>query len=460
MVLETQRQNTILLSEGTSVKSHIKDAELAERGVRRIEWAEAEMPVLRQIKERFERERPLEGLRLSCCLHVTAETANLMRTLQAGGADLALCGSNPLSTQDDVAAALVQEYGIPTFAVKGEDTHTYYSHIVSALDHRPQITMDDGADLVSSMLFIALDRLDDVHPMVREWASQLSAEARHSLLDDVIGSSEETTTGVIRLKAMEKAGVLKFPVVAVNESDTKHLFDNRYGTGQSTIDGVLRATNILLAGKIIVICGYGWCGRGVASRARGMGARVVVTEIHPVKALEAVMEGFEVMPLMDAAKLGDIFITVTGNLNVIDRHHMEAMKSGAIMANSGHFNDEINIPALAELAGGRGREIRDFVEEFNMPDGRTLYLLADGRLVNLAAAEGHPPSVMDMSFANQSLAAEYMVKNGRSLEAKVYVIPQELDHEIARLKLLSMGIHIDKLTEEQEKYLASWESGT
>jgi len=460
MVLETQRQNTIMLSEGTRVKSHIKDPSLAERGVRRIEWAEAEMPVLRQVRERFERERPLEGLRLAACLHVTAETANLMRTLQAGGADLALCGSNPLSTQDDVAAALVQEYGISTFAVKGEDTNTYYSHIVSALDHRPQITMDDGADLVSSMLFIALDRLDDVHPMVREWASQLSAEERHSLLDDVIGSSEETTTGVIRLKAMEKDGVLKFPVVAVNESDTKHLFDNRYGTGQSTIDGVLRATNILLAGKIIVICGYGWCGRGIALRARGMGARVVVTEIQPVKALEAVMEGFEVMPLMDAARLGDIFITVTGNLNVIDRHHMEVMKSGAIMANSGHFNDEINIPALAELAGGRGREIRDFVEEFKMPDGRVLYLLADGRLVNLAAAEGHPPSVMDMSFANQSLAAEYMVRNGRTLEAKVYVIPQELDHEIARLKLLSMGIHIDKLTEEQEKYLASWESGT
>ncbi len=457
---KTAQKAGIPTTEGAPVKSHVKDLSLAERGVRRIEWAEAEMPVLRQIKERFEREKPLEGLRLAACLHVTAETANLMRTLQTGGADLALCASNPLSTQDDVAAALVQEYGISTFAIKGEDTDTYYSHIVAALDHRPQITMDDGADLVSSMLFIALDRLNDVHPKVREWASGLPEEERHSLLSDVIGGSEETTTGVIRLKAMENSGVLKFPIIAVNESDTKHLFDNRYGTGQSTIDGILRATNILLAGKIIVVCGYGWCGRGIAMRARGMGARVVVIEVQPVRALEAVMEGFEVMPLMDAARLGDIFITVTGDLNVIDRQHMEVMKSGAILANSGHFNDEINIPALTEMAGGRGREVRDFVEEFKLPDGRTLYLLADGRLVNLAAAEGHPPSVMDMSFANQSLAAEYLVKNGPQLEPKVYVIPQELDHEIALLKLLSMGIHIDKLTEEQKKYLASWESGT
>ncbi len=462
MALETEPQNVIKKSEGTRVAAHIKSSAgaLVERGVRRIEWAEAEMPVLRQIRERFEKEKPLEGLRVSACLHVTAETANLMRTLQSGGADLALCGSNPLSTQDDVAAALVEHYGISTFAVKGEDTETYYSHIVSALNHRPQITMDDGADLVSSMLFIALDRLDDVHPMVREWARGLSSEARRALLNDVVGSSEETTTGVIRLKAMEKAGVLRFPVIAVNESDTKHLFDNRYGTGQSTIDGVLRATNILLAGKIIVICGYGWCGRGIAMRARGLGARVVVTEVQPVRALEAVMEGYEVMPLLEAAPVGDLFITVTGDLNVIDRHHMEAMKDGAIMANSGHFNDEINIPALVELAGGRGREVRDYVEEFTMSDGRKLYLLADGRLVNLAAAEGHPASVMDMSFANQSLAAEYMVKHGPSLENKVYVIPQELDHEIAMLKLLSMGIHIDELTEEQKKYLASWESGT
>ena len=463
MVLEAKPQTTILESEGTRVKSHIKgtDPALIQKGINRIEWAEAEMPVLRQIRERFEKEQPLKGLRLSACLHVTAETANLMRTLQAGGADLTLCGSNPLSTQDDVAAALVEEYGISTFAVKGEDTNTYYSHIVSALSHRPQITMDDGADLVSSMLFIALDRLDDVHPQVRSWAGSLSADERHSLLNDVVGSSEETTTGVIRLKAMEKAGVLKFPVIAVNESDTKHLFDNRYGTGQSTIDGIMRATNILLPGKIMVICGYGWCGRGIALRARGMGARVVVTEVQPVRALEAVMEGYEVMPLLEASKLGDIFVTVTGDLNVIDRHHMEVMKSGAIMCNSGHFNDEINIPALIDLAGGqRGKIVRDFVEEFNMADGRKLYLLADGRLVNLAAAEGHPASVMDMSFANQALAAEYMVKNGPQLESKVYVIPQELDHEIAMLKLLSLGVNIDELTEEQKNYLASWESGT
>lgn len=460
MVMEAEKGFKETLTEGTPVKSHIKDASLAEKGRLRIEWAEAEMPVLRQIRERFEREKPLKGLRLSACLHVTAETANLMRTLKAGGAELALCGSNPLSTQDDVAASLVQDFGISTFAIKGEDTATYYNHIVSALNHRPQVTMDDGADLVSSLLFIALDRLDDVNPQVREWASQLPAEERHALLNDIIGSSEETTTGVIRLKAMEKDGVLKFPVIAVNESDTKHMFDNRYGTGQSTIDGVLRATNILLPGKVLVIVGFGWCGRGIAMRAKGMGARVIVTEVQPVRALEAVMEGFEVMPLMDAAKIGDIFITVTGNLNVIDRHHMEAMKDGAIMANSGHFNDEINIPALVEVASGRGRMIREFVEEFDMPDGRKLYLLADGRLVNLAAAEGHPAAVMDMSFANQALAAEYMVNHGTDLESKVYVIPQELDHEIARLKLLSLGMNIDTLTEEQKKYLASWESGT
>jgi adenosylhomocysteinase len=460
MVLEASKKFQIPLTEGAPVKSHVKDLSLAERGRRRIEWAEAEMPVLRQIRERFAQEQPLKGIRLSACLHVTAETANLMRTLQAGGAELALCASNPLSTQDDVAASLVQDFGISTFAVKGEDTESYYNHIVAALDHRPQITMDDGADLVSSMLFIALDRLNDVHPKVNEWASGISADERRALLSDVLGGSEETTTGVIRLRAMEKDGVLKFPILAVNESDTKHLFDNRYGTGQSTIDGVLRATNLLLAGKILVVCGYGWCGRGLASRARGMGARVVITEVQPVRALEAVMEGYEVMPLMDAAKQGDIFITVTGDLNVIDRQHMEVMKDGAILANSGHFNDEINIPALVEMAGGRGVEVRDFVEEFVLPDGRKLYLLADGRLVNLAAAEGHPASVMDMSFANQALAAEYMVKNGSTLEPKVYVIPQELDHEIALLKLTAMGVSIDVLTEEQKKYLASWESGT
>ena len=459
MVLEANKFD-LPLTEGAPVKSHVKDLSLAERGRLRIEWAEAEMPVLRQIRERFERERPLEGVRLSACLHVTAETANLMRTLQAGGADLALCASNPLSTQDDVAASLVQDYGVSTFAIKGENTDSYYNHIVAALAHRPQITMDDGADLVSSLLFIALDRLGDVQQRVNEWASTLTADERRSLVEGVLGSSEETTTGVIRLRAMEKDGVLRFPVVAVNESDTKHLFDNRYGTGQSTIDGIMRATNVLLPGKIVVICGYGWCGRGIAMRARGMGARVVVTEVQPVRALEAVMEGFEVMPLLDAAKIGDIFITVTGNLNVIDRHDMDVMKSGAILANSGHFNDEINIPALVEMAGGRGRMVRDFVEEFNLPDGRKLFLLADGRLVNLAAAEGHPASVMDMSFANQALAAEYIVKHGASLESKVYVIPQELDHEIAMLKLSALGSSIDVLTEEQKKYLASWESGT
>ena len=460
MVLQTQDTDVMYRTEGSRVSSHVKDLSLVERGMNRIEWAEAEMPVLRQIRERFEREKPLKGLRLSACLHVTAETANLMRTLQAGGAELALCGSNPLSTQDDVAAALVEHYGIETYAIKGEDTDTYYSHIVSALNHRPHITMDDGADLVSSMLFISLDRLGDLHPIARRWAEGLSEDERSALLDGVLGSSEETTTGVIRLKAMEKDGVLKFPVIAVNESDTKHMFDNRYGTGQSTIDGILRATNILLPGKVFVICGFGWCGRGIAMRAKGLGARVIVTEIQPVKALEAVMEGFEVMPLMEAAKLGDIFVTVTGNLNVIDRKHMDVMKSGSIMCNSGHFNDEINIPALTEMAGGRGRMIRDFVEEFKLPDGRTLYLLADGRLVNLAAAEGHPAAVMDMSFANQALAAEYMMRHASELESKVYTIPHELDHEIARLKLQSMGMDIDTLTEEQEKYLASWESGT
>ncbi len=460
MVTEIESNFALPLTEGAPVKAHVKDLSLAERGRKRIEWAEAEMPVLRQIRERFERDKPLKGVRLSACLHVTAETANLMRTLKAGGADLALCASNPLSTQDDVAASLVKDFGIPTFAIKGEDSTSYYNHVVAVLAHRPQITMDDGADLVSSLLFIALDRLNEVHSKVKEWAETLTAEERHSLLQDIIGSSEETTTGVIRLRAMEKDGVLRFPVIAVNESDTKHLFDNRYGTGQSTIDGILRATNILLAGKTFVVCGYGWCGRGLAMRARGLGARVIITEVQAVRALEAVMEGYEVMPLMEAASVGDIFVTVTGDLNVIDLHHMQKMKNGAIMANSGHFNDEINIPALVKLAGGRGTEVRDFVEEFNLPDGRKIYLLADGRLVNLAAAEGHPASVMDMSFANQSLAAEYMMEHHAELESKVYVIPQALDHEIALLKLNAMGVQIDVLTEEQKKYLASWESGT
>ncbi|HET7080174.1 MAG TPA: adenosylhomocysteinase [Chloroflexia bacterium] len=443
----------------TGADYDVRDLSLADKGRLRIEWAAKEMPVLALLRERFAKEQPLKGKRLSACLHVTAETANLALTLQAGGAELVLCASNPLSTQDDVAAALVKHYNIRTYAIKGEDTATYYKHIAAALAHRPQITMDDGADLVSALNFIELGRLDDVHPVVREWAQTLTEAERRELFQNILGSSEETTTGVIRLKAMAKDGVLKFPVIAVNESDTKHLFDNRYGTGQSTLDGVLRATNILLAGKVVVIAGYGWCGRGVSSRARGLGARVIVTEVNPVRALEAVMDGFEVQKLEDAAREGDIFITVTGDLNVVDRPHIANMKDGAIVANSGHFNDEINIPALREQATAV-RTVRDFVEEFTLQDGRRVYLLGEGRLINLAAAEGHPASVMDMSFANQSLAAEYLVQHQGELQNQVYTIPAELDQEIALLKLRAMGIEIDVLTEEQQKYLASWESGT
>ncbi|MGI8586419.1 MAG: adenosylhomocysteinase [Chloroflexia bacterium] len=437
----------------------VRDLGLADRGKLRIEWAAKEMPVLALLRERFAKEQPLKGKRLAACLHITAETANLALTLQAGGADLVFCASNPLSTQDDVAAALVKHYGIRVYATKGEDTPTYYKHIAAALAHRPQITMDDGADLVSALNFIELGRLGDLHPVVRAWVEALTEEERRALFQNILGSSEETTTGVIRLKAMAKDGVLKFPVIAVNESDTKHLFDNRYGTGQSTLDGILRATNILLAGKVVVVVGYGWCGRGVSSRARGMGARVVVTEVNPVRALEAVMDGFEVRKLQEVAPEGEIFITVTGDLNVIDKAHIAAMKDGAIMANSGHFNDEINIPALRAEATAT-RTVRDFVEEFTMPDGRKLHLLGEGRLINLAAAEGHPASVMDMSFANQSLAAEYLVQQQGKLGNEVYTIPAELDQEIALLKLRAMGIEIDVLTEAQQKYLASWESGT
>ena len=443
----------------TGADYDVRDLSLADKGQLRIEWAAKEMPVLALLRERFAKEQPLKGKRLSACLHVTAETANLALTLQAGGAELVLCASNPLSTQDDVAAALVKHFNIRTYAIKGEDTATYYKHIAAALAHRPQITMDDGADLVSALNFIELGRLGDVHPVVREWAETLTDAERRELFQNILGSSEETTTGVIRLKAMAKDGVLKFPVIAVNESDTKHLFDNRYGTGQSTLDGVLRATNILLAGKVVVIAGYGWCGRGVSSRARGLGARVIVTEVNPVRALEAVMDGFEVQKLEDAAREGDIFITVTGDLNVVDRAHIANMKDGAIVANSGHFNDEINIPALREQATAV-RTVRDFVEEFTLQDGRRVYLLGEGRLINLAAAEGHPASVMDMSFANQSLAAEYLVQHQGELQNQVYTIPAELDQEIALLKLRAMGIEIDVLTEEQQKYLASWESGT
>ena len=415
----------------------IKDINQAEGGRRRIDWAEREMPVLRQIRERFAKEKPLKGVRLSACLHVTTETANLARTLHEAGADLVLTASNPLSTQDDVAAALVNMYEIPTYAIKGEDNVTYYKHISAALDHKPQMTMDDGADLVST-----------IH------------KDRRELLPGIIGGTEETTTGVIRLRAMAADNMLNFPVIAVNDAMTKHFFDNRYGTGQSTVDGIVRATNVLLAGKRFVIAGYGWCGRGLASRARGMGALVIVTEVDPLKALEATMDGFEVMPMVEAAKVGDIFCTVTGDINVIDRGHFEVMKDGAIVANSGHFNVEINIPALEQMSQGKPNLVRPFVEQFTTKDGRKINLLGEGRLINLASAEGHPASVMDMSFANQALAAEYMVKNADKLEKRVYPVPGEIDAEIARIKLAAMGVHIDTLTDQQLRYLNSWQEGT
>jgi adenosylhomocysteinase len=414
----------------------IKDGKLAEGGRRRIDWAEREMPVLRMIKERFTIERPFEGIRMSACLHVTTETANLMKTLQAGGADVVLVASNPLSTQDDVASSLVVHDEIPVYAIKGEDNVTYYKHLEAALAHKPHITMDDGADLVSTM-----------HKDHRE------------LIPNVLGSTEETTTGVIRLRAMAADNALQFPVIAVNDAMTKHFFDNRYGTGQSTIDGIIRATNILLAGRTFVVAGYGWCGRGLASRARGMGSNVVVTEVDPLKALEAVMDGFRVMPMADAAKIGDIFCTLTGDINVLDTHHFMVMKDGAIIANSGHFNVEINIPGLEEISVEK-RLVRPFVEEYIQKDGRSIHILGEGRLINLAAAEGHPASVMDMSFANQALSAEYMVKNYKNLEKKVYGVPEEIDHEIARIKLAAMGVFVDILTEQQVLYLNSWQEGT
>lgn len=417
-------------------KFDIKDKSLAEGGRRRIEWAEREMPVLRLIRERFSKERPLRGVRISACLHVTTETANLARTLQSGGADLVLTASNPLSTQDDVAASLVNHFEIPVYAIKGEDNATYYKHINAALDHKPQMTMDDGADLVSTL-----------------------HKERKDLLKDVVGGTEETTTGVIRLRAMAADNALKFPIVAVNDALTKHFFDNRYGTGQSTIDGIIRATNVLLAGKIFVVAGYGWCGRGLAMRAKGMGADVVITEVDPLKALEAVMDGFRAMPMEDAAKIGDIFVTVTGDINVIDKHHYKHMKDGAILANSGHFNVEINIPALEQISVSK-RLVRQYVEQYEMKDGRHIHVLAEGRLINLASAEGHPASVMDMSFANQALSAEYMIKNADKLDKAVISVPEEIDKEIARLKLHAMNIKIDTLTDEQLKYLNSWEEGT
>ncbi len=419
-----------------TVEHDVKSLDLAVGGRYRIEWAEREMPVLRAIRERFAAEKPLAGVRISACLHVTTETANLMHTLQAGGADIVLCASNPLSTQDDVAASLVSHYEIPVYAIKGEDNSTYYDHIKAALDHVPHQTMDDGADLVST-----------IH------------KTRRELLETIVGGTEETTTGVIRLRAMAKDGALEFPVIAVNDSNTKHMFDNRYGTGQSTVDGVVRATNILLAGKAVVVAGYGWCSRGIASRAAGMGANVIVTEVDPMRALEAVMDGFRVMTMEEAAKVGDLFITATGDINVLDEHHFANMKSGAILANSGHFNVEINIPALEQMAGSKPRLVRPFVEEYTVKD-KKIYVLGEGRLINLAAAEGHPASVMDMSFANQALAAEYMAKNAGSLKPNVYVVPEDIDKEIARLKLLSMGIQIDTLTEQQAHYLTQWEEGT
>ena len=418
------------------VAHDVKDIGLAGKGKLRIEWAEQSMPVLRLIRERFEREKPLAGCTLVACLHVTTETANLMRTLKAGGANLALCASNPLSTQDDVAASLVADYGIPTFAIKGEDRDTYYQHIQSALDFRPNITMDDGADTVSV-----------IH------------SERKDLLDSIIGGTEETTTGVIRLRAMEKDGVLLYPIIAVNDAQTKHFFDNRYGTGQSTLDGILRATNYLLAGSVFVVAGYGWCGRGVAMRARGMGARVIVTEVKPLPAIEAAMDGFEVMPMADAAKIGDVFCTLTGDINVIRGEHFEVMKDGAIVSNSGHFNVELDLDTLAKMSVKR-REVREFVEEFTLPNDKRIFVLGEGRLINLAAAEGHPASVMDMSFANQALSAEFMKNNASRLERKVYPVPADIDADIARLKLRAMGIEIDVLTPEQVKYLSSWEMGT
>jgi len=419
-----------------SYKGDVKDLGLAADGVRRIQWAAREMPVLRQIGERFSKEKPLKGIRMAACLHVTSETANLAIALKQGGADVALCASNPLSTQDDVAAALVAEYGIPTFAIKGENNETYYKHLNAVVDVKPQITMDDGADVVSAL-----------------------HTTRKEALKDIVGGTEETTTGVIRLNSMAKSGTLKFPVIAVNDALTKHLFDNRYGTGQSTIDGITRATNVLWAGKKVVVAGYGWCGKGVAMRAKGLGASTIVTEVDPIRALEAAMDGHLVMSMDEAAKVGDIFITLTGGMKAIDKKHVEVMKDGALIANSGHFNVEINIQAMEELADSK-RQAKPYVDEYLMGNGRRIYLLGEGRLINLAAAEGHPSAVMDMSFANQALSAEYMVENAHKLEKKVYSVPAEIDKEIGRLKLQAMGIKIDVLTEEQDKYLASWEIGT
>jgi len=437
----------------------IRDINLAQKGRLRIEWAGMSMPVLKKIRERFEAEKPLEGIRLSACLHVTTETANLMKTLKAGGAEVVVCASNPLSTQDDAAASLVADDEIPVYAIKGEDHATYYDHILSALKHKPNLTMDDGADLVSSIHFIALEKWKDLEEGVGAWAKGLTGKERKAFLSGVLGGTEETTTGVIRLRSMERDGVLQFPIISVNDANTKHLFDNRYGTGQSTVDGIIRATNRLLAGSAFVVSGYGWCGRGVAVRAKGHGAHVIICEVDPLKALEAVMDGFQVMPIAKAAPLGDIFCTLTGDINVIRKEHFLKMKDGAIVCNSGHFDVELELPGLKESAVAE-RTIRDSVREYKLKSKRRIYVLAEGRLINLAAAEGHPSSVMDMSFANQALSAAYMAKEHRKMKKLVYPVPAHIDREIAKLKLESMNIQIDTLTPEQEKYLSSWEMGT
>jgi adenosylhomocysteinase len=444
----------------TQQRHDVKDLGLAEHGKKRILWADSDMPVLARIRERFAREKPLTGVRMSACLHVTAETANLARTLQAGGADLVLIASNPLSTQDDVAASLVKDFGVAVFAIRGEDNKTYYRHIVAALEHEPNVTMDDGADLVSAMVFVALERLDDVHEQVRAWAKKLPPAERMRVINQVVGSMEETTTGVNRLRAMERDGVLKFPVVAVNDAQTKHFFDNRYGTGQSTIDGIIRATNTLLAGRKVVVCGYGWCGKGVALRARGLGSNVIVTEVDPIRALEAAMDGFQVLPLAEAAPVGDVFITVTGNSGIIRREHFVRMKDGAMVCNSGHFDVELDLPALQAEAEAVTRNVRNHVDEYRLKNGRRVYVIGEGRLVNLAAAEGHPPSVMDMSFATQALATEYCIRNKGKLKPAVHPVPVEVEEFVARHKLASMGITIDELTTSQKKYMAGWEQGT
>jgi len=437
----------------------VKDIKLATQGLEKIEWAERRMPVLRKIRERFATEKPLKDVKIACCLHVTTETANLGRTLKEGGAEVVICASNPLSTQDDVAAAIVKHFGIPTYSIKGENEDQYYTHIMKALAFMPNITMDDGADLVGSLHMIALKRHEALHPKILKWVKTLGEKKTKEFINRVVGGTEETTTGVIRLKSMEREGVLCFPIVAVNDAFTKHMFDNRYGTGQSTIDGILRATNVLFAGANFVVAGYGWCGKGIAMRARGLSAHVIVTEVDPLRALEARMDGFDVMDMKSAARIGDVFISATGDINVIRGEHFRFMKDGAIVGNSGHFNVEIDISSLEKMKIKK-RKIRGHMDEYTMADGRKIYLLGEGRLVNLASAEGHPSEVMDMSFANQALCSEYMWKNGKKLQKMVYSVPKEIDENVSSLKLQCLGIKIDKLTAEQKKYLASWEMGT